>query len=204
MKTVDFALLRKMLVIAVILLLLVSMLNAVGTAYGRYITVVSAESDMNIEPKPAPYVLGGEVWVTEPLPSGIEKHKTEFTLTNCLVTTVDETSVETVEDRDLSVTVRIFVSTSDYGNKVHARLVYDEEELVGVPEKVDANSFIGKTYGEGVIFKFFDSEGRELVWDMPGEIKTEYGFAASVTGADLFDENGEVNYNIIVERFFTN
>ena len=116
MKVSDTTMVRKMFLIAVILLLLVGMLNAVGTAYARYITVVSGESDANVTAKPRAYVAGGDEWVSESLPSGVDVRKKEFTVRNYLISTVEETVFETVEDTVVETVVEKVVETVEERN----------------------------------------------------------------------------------------
>lgn len=200
MRLSDVTMLRKVVVIVIILLLLISMLTAVGTVYCRYITVVSGESETNVKPKVKPYLWGGEEWISETLESGVAVRKTEFTVGNYSISTVDETSIETVEDRDISAVIRIFASGANIADKVYVRLTSEDSSFIAVPETVNINTSVGKKYGVGVIYRFFDTNGRELVWNLPGGVKAEYEMMVSVTGSKPPDENEDFSYSISVEN----
>ena len=119
---------------------------------------------------------------------------------NYSISTVDDTSIETVEDRDISAVIRIFASGANIADKVYVRLTSEDSSFIAVPETVNINTPVGKKYGVGVIYRFFDTNGRELVWNLPGGVKTEYEMMVSVTGSKPSDENEDFSYSISVEN----
>ena len=200
MKPTDTVLLRKSVVIFAVLLLVISMLSAVGTAYGRYLTVVSGENDAVIKPKVAVNIIGGEEWAPESLTDGAgsdgQAYRLDFTLTNFTVEVVDEAAVDRVEEREMLATVRFFAPRSE--NEADVKLIFGEDEYIGVPEPIDPGVFVGKKYGDGIMYRFFDSDGTELTWDFPGGVRTEAVMTAVVTGAELSEENSELNLELSI------
>lgn len=147
---------------AVLMLASVSIL--VGTTLARY--RYRETTDMLFAPKAAPQVYLFADAAFAPLPEtfieGAEGKTLTFVVSN-------GESAKDFAAEDQFALVRLYGSLGlGAGENLTAVLTVDGIQYTAVPRKVDVDSPIHKSFGEGWVYCFMDSSGNELRWLLAG------------------------------------
>lgn len=159
---------HRLALLATVLLVLISISILVGTAWARY--RYREATDMLFAPKTAPqvYLLGvpdGNGVYTS-MPEDLTQGQNGQTLT-FLVANGKTTDAFSADDQYAQV--RLYGSLGlGAGENLSAVLTVDGTDYTAVPRKVDVDSPIHATFGEGWVYCFVDGSGNELRWLLAG------------------------------------
>lgn len=147
---------------AVLMLASVSIL--VGTTLARY--RYRETTDMLFAPKAAPQVYLFADAAFAPLPETFTEGAEGKTLT--FVVSNGESAKDFAAEDQFAL-VRLYGSLGlGAGENLTAVLTVDGIQYTAVPRKVDVDSPIHKSFGEGWVYCFMDSSGNELRWLLAG------------------------------------
>ena len=151
-----------------VVVLLVSILLATGTAFARY--RFRQTSELLFAPKTSEevYLWGGVVEEDGflPLPGEFTTDENGQNLTFLIANGTDE---ENFAQETKRVQIRMACTLGlGAAKNLTASLTAGEEIYSAVARKIDENSPMHKTFGEGWVYVFVDAEGEELQWALEG------------------------------------
>lgn len=144
-----------------ILLVALSLVMTVGTAWGRYRTEISDKLNFQQKEISSIYLSGGDTQLpgTWALTSG--GGELPFTVAN-------GTSAEDVASQDLTFAVRV-AAKEGVGDKFSLSLRLDDKTIYeGKASEIKPNSTMYKEFGPGWIYRFYDEEGVEFTSVLKG------------------------------------
>jgi len=150
------------------LLLLCCICLLVGTAWARYRYRQITDVEFSPETAPQVYLFGGKT-ANGFTPMADTLAETENGQVLDFVVSNGESKTQFSKE-DQYASVRLYVSLSlGNGDNLAATLTVDSQQYTAVARRLDGDSPICQSFGEGWIYCFMDENGEELRWFLEGD-----------------------------------
>lgn len=163
---------RRVVLLLAPCILIITILLSIGSAYGRYVTALSGDNTVTVRPKDVAYVTRADAWVS----SGS---------VHTMTLGVSNSNGESTVEKDMTVRVRFF-APADAG-MLKATLSADGKVYVAEAYPLNEKTPMYSERGEGMIYKFFDSNGEELSFFLAGGEAVQYGMTVTVSGTEAVE-----------------
>lgn len=159
---------------------LLALTLALGTAFARYYAASEAELLIgNAAELDQVYFLDPD---GTPLADGAWKRAGEADTYYLDLLLSNGNGAEQYVQRDLQTALRVVSTVADDPAVTTVRLLVGGEVYTGTPEPILRETVLGRQYGDGYLYRFFNGAGEELNWHLRGGRSSQLRMRLQVTG----------------------
>lgn len=189
-------------------LLTACLLLAVGTAWGRYRTDFRADLEFRPRVPSQVYLWGAKdtdgnytqlpgTWALSA--TAAQGKELAFLVTNGKPQDGETQAAFAQEDLTLTLRLTATEGVGDAGNIKLFLRIGDEESAVyaAAAERIQEGTALYSQFGDGWIYRFFDTDGQELQWTLPGGVLSELSATLICTNVGLGTDPNMLQMQII-------